>query len=183
MAVTKARDPMSANDRLRTVYFAQRDALKRYLVGLCRDDTIADDILQDIYVRLSEKDVHGDIGQPLAYLFRMGSHLWLNRIRANANRNRRDGDWQALNPQGDGEEDAAPDAESVVAARQQLKAALDALDELPSRPREVFRMHKLQGLSHGEVARALGVSVSAVEKHVSTAMRHIRDHVRWRRPH
>ncbi len=172
---------MSANSRLLTVYLAKRDALRRYLVGLCRDDAVADDLLQDMYIRLSEKTLAPDISEPLAYLFRMGSHLWLNRVRASANRYRRDGEWQALNPQQDGEWDASPNPESVLEAREALTAALDALSELPPRQREVFQLHKIRGASHGEVASALGISVSAVEKHISAAMKRLRQSLHSRR--
>lgn len=165
---------MSAISCLRTVYLAKRDDLKRYLMGLCRDHGVAEDILQDMYVRLAEKTVPADIGEPLAYLFRMGNHLWLNRVRANANRSRRDGDWQALNPQGDGDWDASPGPEATLEARQALIAAVKALDDLPPRQREVFHLHKIKGASHNEIARTLGVSVSAVEKHMGAAMKRLR---------
>jgi DNA-directed RNA polymerase specialized sigma24 family protein len=34
-----------------------------------------------------------------------------------------------------------------------------------------FRLHKLEGLSHAETARAMGISVKVVEKHVSAALK------------
>jgi RNA polymerase sigma-70 factor (ECF subfamily) len=34
-------------------------------------------------------------------------------------------------------------------------------------------MHKFEGLSHPQVAAALGISRSAVEKHVMAALRHL----------
>jgi DNA-directed RNA polymerase specialized sigma24 family protein len=38
----------------------------------------------------------------------------------------------------------------------------------------VLRLHKFDGLSHGEVAARLGISKSAVEKHMAVAMAHLR---------
>ncbi len=35
-------------------------------------------------------------------------------------------------------------------------------------------MHKIEGLTHGEVAARLGISRSAVEKHMAVAMTHLR---------
>jgi len=174
---------MSANSDLLTVYLAKRDDLKRYLLGLCRDEEVTDEILQDMYIRLSEKGAPPDLDRPLAYLFRMSNHLWLNRMRATANQKRRDSDWHALNPQQDGEWDASPNPEAALAARQALAAALDVLEEMPPRQREVFRLHKINGASHPEIARALGLSVSAVEKHVSAAMKRLRAAMQTRKLH
>jgi RNA polymerase sigma-70 factor (ECF subfamily) len=47
------------------------------------------------------------------------------------------------------------------------------LDRLPAQTRQVFVMHKFEGLTHTEVAHRLGISRSAVEKHVSTALRRL----------
>ena len=45
------------------------------------------------------------------------------------------------------------------------------METLPPQTQRVFRLHKLQGLSHQETAESLGVSKSAVEKHVSLALK------------
>jgi len=37
--------------------------------------------------------------------------------------------------------------------------------------RQAFRLHKLEGLSHAETARRMNISVSAVEKHISAALK------------
>ena len=46
-----------------------------------------------------------------------------------------------------------------------------SLESLPPRMREAFKLHKLEGLSHAETARSMGISISAVEKHISGALK------------
>jgi RNA polymerase sigma factor (sigma-70 family) len=47
------------------------------------------------------------------------------------------------------------------------------VETLPPQTQRVFRMHKLEGLSHAETAARLGVSKSAVEKHMITALKRL----------
>ncbi len=56
-------------------------------------------------------------------------------------------------------------------SRERLAAATAALRDLPEQTQRVFRMHKFEGMSHPEVAQALGISRSAVEKHVMAALK------------
>jgi RNA polymerase sigma factor (sigma-70 family) len=63
---------------------------------------------------------------------------------------------------------AAPD--EVLSAEQRLLQMRDALDRASVRTREVFFMHRLQGLSHAEIADKLKISKSAVEKHIASAV-------------
>ena len=66
--------------------------------------------------------------------------------------------------------DANPTPDEVCIAEQRLYRMRDALERGNPRTREVFFMHRLQGFSHAEIARHLGISVSAVEKHVASAV-------------
>ena len=67
----------------------------------------------------------------------------------------------------------APDAETALSWRQDLQAVMRALDELPERTREIFRLHKLGGMPQAEVARRFDLSLSAVEKHLGRALKHL----------
>jgi RNA polymerase sigma-70 factor (ECF subfamily) len=66
--------------------------------------------------------------------------------------------------------DIAPSPDEIVAAEQRLLSMKQALDQVSRRTRNVFFMHRLQGFSHGEIAAKLGVSKSAVEKHIASAI-------------
>ena len=66
--------------------------------------------------------------------------------------------------------DLGPAPDEVFEAEQRLQRMKEALDQVSRRTREVFFMHRLQGLSHAEIARHLGVTTSAVEKHIASAL-------------
>ena len=63
-----------------------------------------------------------------------------------------------------------PSAEQNVAARQRLGLLAKGIAELPPKTRRAFELHKLEGLSQEETARALGVSRKTVEKQISSAL-------------
>jgi RNA polymerase sigma factor (sigma-70 family) len=157
------------------LYIERRGDLVRFFTVRLRSAAAAEDLVQDIYVRLSGLDHPPDIQSPTAYLYRMGSNLMLDRLRGERRTAHRDGAW--LDSQttriGIHEVSAEPSAETAVAARQRLALLTEALKELSPQTQRVFRMHKFEGLSHPEVAAAIGISRSAVEKHMMAALKHL----------
>jgi RNA polymerase sigma factor (sigma-70 family) len=157
------------------LYLERRMDLVRFFTVRLRSASAAEDLVQDIYVRLSGIDEPTEIQNPMAYLYRLGSNLMLDRLRGERRTAHRDGAW--LDTQttrvGVHEISAEPDAEAAVAARQRLALLAEALKELGPQTQRVFRMHKFEGLSHPEVAAQLGISRSAVEKHMMAALKHL----------
>jgi RNA polymerase sigma-70 factor (ECF subfamily) len=157
------------------LYLERRADLVRFFTMRLRSAAAAEDLVQDIYVRLSGRGEPADIQNPMAYLYRLGSNLMLDRLRGERRTANRDGAW--LDSQttriGAHEISAEPSAETTVAARQRLALIGEALKELGPQTQRVFRMHKFEGLSHPEVAAALGISRSAVEKHMMAALKHL----------
>ena len=49
-----------------------------------------------------------------------------------------------------------------------------AIERLPKKRREVFRMNYVLGMSHKEISKELGISVSTVENHVFLALQQLR---------
>jgi RNA polymerase sigma-70 factor (ECF subfamily) len=62
-----------------------------------------------------------------------------------------------------------PPADDVVDVWQRLRRVEAAIALLPPRCQAVFLMHRIDGMSYSEIAKHLGISVSAVEKHVARA--------------
>ena len=148
---------------------SERDSLLRYL-GL-RGATIeeAEDILHDVYLKLSETET-GPIAQPMAYLFKMATNAFLMARRGATRRIRREEGWAGAT----GDESGAsrePSAEDSLIARERLAAVQRAVGGLPPRTQAIFRRFRLDGASQRAIAAEMGVSVSAVEKHLQRAYR------------
>lgn len=165
----------ASSDLLALVQVHYQDLL-RLLTRRLGCASLAADVVQDLCVRLRELggDASAAIANPRAYLFRMAGNLATDhQRRARAIRRHLSPD-----PVPDALACDRPTADDVLHQRQRLLALRAAIDALPPRCREVFLLHRFTGLSHPEIARRLGISVSMVEKHVQRAMAQCRDHLR-----
>jgi RNA polymerase sigma factor (sigma-70 family) len=158
---------------LLATYLERRADLVRLFAGRLRSVSRAEDLVQAMYERLLSAPVDAPIANPLAYLFRLGSNLMLDDVRQARRQGARERAWSDLQgmqtASGRGSEQPSP--EEAAIARQRLRLLLDAVDRLPPQARRAFRLHKIEGLSHVETARAMGISRSAVEKQMSLALK------------
>jgi RNA polymerase sigma-70 factor (ECF subfamily) len=156
-------------------YMAKRDDLVRFFAARLRSMTSAEDLVQDLYVRVASLDPAERVDNPSAYLYRLASNLMLDRLRSDRRAGARDAAWlqgHRLELGGEGVADQ-PSAEQRVAARQRLALVARAIADLPPKTRRAFELHKLEGLTQEETARALGVSRKTVEKQISTALQRL----------
>ena len=52
------------------------------------------------------------------------------------------------------------------------------ISSLPDRQKEVFNLHKREGLKYAEISERLNISVNTIEKHMSAALKTIRKNLR-----
>ena len=161
--------------RILASYVERRPALVRYFANRTGSADLAEDITQDIAARLmdlSEAQIR-EISNPAAFIYRMGCNLMLDRVKSRHRSVARDHDWSSLHTVQSGLDAVAdlPAADDAAHARQRLLQVLKTVETLRPQCRRAFRLHKLKGLSHAEVAERLGISRSAVEKHISHALR------------
>lgn len=159
---------------LLSLYLERREELKRYFTLRLGSPEAAEDLVQDIYFKVAA-GISGEIANPGAFLFRLGSNLMLDRIKQQRRAMRRDHGWIEANEIRLGGETVAdaPSADDAAAARERLARMLAALEELSPACQRAFRLHKLEGLSHAETAAAMGVSKSTIEKHISAALKQL----------
>lgn len=167
---------LSGSDQnpLLAAYLERRADLVRYFRVRLRSEEAAEDLVQEIYLKIADLPAD-EIGNPGAYLFRLGSNLMLDRIKQQRRSVQRDAAWRDTQTTLSGGEEISdvPAADDAVAARQRLTRIIEAVNELPPPVREAFRLHKLEGLSHAETAKAMNISRSGVEKHIMASLKRI----------
>lgn len=162
---------------LSALFGIHRAELLRFLAARCGDADAAQDLLQDLWIKVSAMP-GGPIANPRAYLFRMANNLVLDQRRSRQRAMRRDHEW--LDEGGGGailpedRPDPAPRADENLARRQEADVLHRAIASLPPGAQRALRLHRLDGRPQGEVAEIMGISRSGVEKHLAVAMRHLR---------
>lgn len=153
-----------------------RGDLLRLLIARTGDQSEAEDLLQEIWVRLHAAET-GPVANGRSYLYRAANNLVLDRLRATSRRAERETAWASLQQASNQAHDPAdqrPNAEETLLAREEAAALMSAIEALPPGARRVFRMHKIDALPQAKVAAQLGISRSAVEKHIVVALTHLR---------
>lgn len=155
---------------LQAVFMAQRPALLRFLRARGAGED-AEDLLQDLWVKLEGGPPAVPVAEPLAYLYRAADNLMLDRRRSAVRRSAREDAWgEAADGAEPGVSDA-PSAERVLSGRDELRRVQGALDALGERTASIFRRHRVEGIGQRDIAEEAGISLSAVEKHLQKAYR------------
>jgi len=154
---------------LEAVFLDSGPALLRFLTARGAGAE-ADDLLQELWIKVSTAS-SGPIANPLAYLYRMADNLMLDRRRETQRRLRRDDAWSDMSAGAVAGVSDQPSAERVMIARERMAQVDRILDALGDRTAAIFRSHRIDGVSQRAVAAAMGISLSAVEKHLQKAYR------------
>jgi len=155
---------------LKAAFLEHRPRLLRFLSARRVAMEEAEDLLQDLFVKIDGLHT-GPIAEPRAYLYRMLDNLVLDRRRTNLRRQGREDAWMSVQPGVESGRDESPSAEASVMARQRLERVWAALNLLPERTVDVFRRYRIDDCPQKQIASDLGISVSAVEKHLQRAYR------------
>ena len=67
-------------------------------------------------------------------------------------------------------DEASPEKQLVQ--EQKLAIVIAAVNELPEKTRQVFKMQRLEQRDKADVAATMGISVNMVEKHLRRAIQH-----------
>lgn len=136
--------------------------LRRYLRGSYPGVRDVDDVVQESYLRVWRARTREPIRCARAFLFRVARNIALNLVA-------RDG-VAPFEPSVDSTTVSVPDAGSTPAERastqDELRLLARAIDELPSRCREIVILRRIHNLSQKEIAVMLGITEGTVEVQV-----------------
>ncbi len=146
--------------------------LLRRIARATRDPERAEDHLHAAFVKLTEYARKHKVENPTGFLVRTAVNASIDAGRLYDNRR----DLHIPIFEIDDMIDDQPLQDEVIAVRDRLHRAQRVLAELSPRTKEIFLMHRADGMKYREIAEALGITMSAVEKHIAKAALHLLDH-------
>lgn len=163
---------MSDSD-IKGLFQKHAKALQNILLRKSRDPQLAADLVQESFLRLAEHQNRESIDNSPAYLYRTAHNLLIDHVRQQLRRKTDGVSHETL----EAVVDEQPSLEDHAVTEQHKYRLREAIAELPERTQEIFRLNRLEGLTHAEVARQLDISDSSVQKHLAKALAHVTQRV------
>ena len=145
----------------------------RFALRLTHDPHAAEDLTQETFLRAWRRQ--GLLRHPEAlrgWLFRIATNLWRDQLRRGQRRVAQAG------PLPVDFAGSTPPPERSVEDQEDLRRALEAMEGLPGRQREVLYLCACEGLSAAEIAGVLGISNDAVKANLCLARKKLRQELR-----
>lgn len=154
-------EPLAREDLLR-VFLAQREQMEALVSRRVGCRATAADLVQDLFLRFWRRPA-APVEDLATYLLRSAHNLAIDHMRSEGARTRNEAGLLL-------EQDEAPPPEVALEAGHDLRHVDAALRSLPERTRHIFLLNRIHGSTYGDIARAMGLSLSAVEKHMMRAL-------------
>lgn len=165
-------------DAFDVLHSAYRDRLWRYVLRSVREEDIAHELYQDIWMRvIDRRDDWQPTGRFVGWLFAIARHRLIDHHRAEGRRPSINADIDIDTHQ---ESSVTSLVERPLGPEERAELSQDdervqrALDTLPDEQREAVLMHHVAGLTHAEISDATGAAREAVKSRLRYAVRRLR---------
>jgi RNA polymerase sigma-70 factor (ECF subfamily) len=150
-----------------------RAPLRSYFARRLNGWTDAEDLTQEVFVRLTRNPDRNNGENIEAYVFKIASTVLKDWLRYKTSRQAQS--HRALADTTDNPETPLVlieerNPERVLIGKETLRDLEDALSQLNPRTREIFLLSRIENVHHRDIASLHGISISAVEKHVLKAI-------------
>ncbi|MDD4108130.1 MAG: RNA polymerase sigma-70 factor [Prolixibacteraceae bacterium] len=160
------KDGSDRKGRFKDIFEDNYEYLRNYLYYLSGDIALAEDLVQDVFIRLWEKidEIRPETAR--AFLFTVARNGFF-KIRR-----RQKYDLKFRSGYFENTDNKSP--EYLMELEEYDKRLQRVISGLPDRCRVIFLLNRIDGMSYKEIARNTGVTVKAVEKQISKALSVIR---------
>lgn len=148
-----------------------RGPLKRYFINRHIPAHEVDDLVQEVFLRMSARGGVEHVERLDPYVFATASNLLRDRHRHLTSQAA--GAHVPYDEALHGSSRPPLEPDRIVLGTQLLARLTEALYELPERTRAVFSLYHFDELTHAQIGERLGMAISTVEKHMGRANAHL----------
>jgi len=142
-------------------------ALRRYFRRRAAAHEV-EDLVQEVFIRLQSRRSEEAVEDMDRYVFVVAANVLMRRYR-------KERQWNQGVEAASDDQDEPISPERVLLGREKLDRALAVLQRLPARTRQIFILHRFEDMTYPRIAASLGISKSAVEKHMIRALKALHD--------
>lgn len=147
------------------VFDKHYDAVRNFLYYKLGDVDLADDLVQEVFLKTWEKRDTIKMETVQNLLFTIANHLAINHFKSAKTRF----EFKLKN-----ESQTTYESPEYVMEKDEFALRLEeAISSLPEKQRVVFLMNRIDELTYKEIAERLEVSLKAVEKRMHEALEHL----------
>lgn len=155
MNLESAIEPQNGLD-LKELFVVHEAPLLRFAYKLTMNVDIAQDIVQEAFIRLSSRIA--DVSKPRAWLFTTVHNLAMKQLRAQG----KSVSLQSVSGGEDSQVETSPEPSESLEKRERAGQIRVCLERLPERERLMIQLKYDQGCSYKEIARRMGMTISNV---------------------
>ncbi|NCT10608.1 MAG: RNA polymerase sigma-70 factor [Flavobacteriia bacterium] len=158
------------NDQVfETVFRTHAKNLKRFIYSKTRDEDLAEDIIQDAFVKIWEDCDKVVFDTVKSYLYTISNNLFLNIMKHNK---------VVQNHQKIKVDETSIESPEFLMLSEEFLIKLEkAIADLSEKQRDVFLMNRIEKMKYKEIAEKLEISQKAVEKRMHEALLVMREKI------
>lgn len=145
------------------------ESLRNYMYYKCGDMHLAEDLVQESFVKLWQSCSKVLISKAKSFLFTVASNLFLNVVAHKK---------VVLKHQKQTTKQYTKETpEFILEEKEFMEKLQNAIADLSEKQREVFLLNRIDKKTYTEIAEIVGISVKAVEKRMSLALKKLREKI------
>ena len=144
------------------VYNMYAKDIRRFLFFKTQDLDKAEDILQEVFIKLWENCSKVDYDKVKSYIYSIANNMFLNEVK----HQKVVQNYRKYNQK----ESTNESPEFIMLEKEFMEKLESTIDNLPKKQREVFLMNRIEKKKYKEIALHLDISLKAVEKRMHQAL-------------
>lgn len=156
----------------REIFELYKSRLIAYLTAFTKSKEEAKELTQDVFVKIwMNREKLSAVESPQKYIFTIARNSALDFLRrASVDTKMRETIWETLSEHQDQEEDE-------ISRSDRTQRIHEAMHKLSRQKQAVFRLSRIEGLTHDQIALRLSISKNTVKNHIVASVKFIKNYV------